>query len=462
VKRITGKERSMDHCRRSAAVALLGLTCFVAASASAQADQVDDYVKTEMQRRNIPGLSLAVVRNGEIVKAKGYGLSNVELNVAATPETIYQSGSVGKQFTATLVMMLVEEGKLSLDDHIGKHIPDAPASWQNITLRHLLTHTSGISNRLYEKIDMRRDFTEDELLREIEALPLDFQPGDKFNYSNSGYVTLGILIHKVTGKFYGDLLREKIFAPLGMTTARIINEADIIPNRAAGYRLVDGNLKNQEWVAPMLNTTADGALYLTVLDMAKWDAGLASEKLLKLAVLERMWTPTKLNDGTTVSYGFGWTPGERRGHRFIDHGGGWQGFSTHIVRYLDKKLTVIVLTNLAGAPAGTIANGVAGLYDPEVAPIEHIAVRIDPQSFAPFTGEYEFAPGVVFAVSSEGDKLWLRTPGQPRTELLAESETAFFLQGMEALFTFVKDASGKVTHVILHQGGFDREMKKVK
>ena len=452
----------MNHYRRSAAVALLGLACFVAASASAQADTIDDYIKTEMQRHAIPGLSLAVVRSGEIVKAKGYGLSNVELNVAATPETIYQSGSVGKQFIATLVMMLVEEGKLGLDDPVGKYIPEAPASWQKITLRHLLSHTSGISNSLYQKIDMHRDYTEDELLREIEALPLDFQPGDKFNYSNSGYVTLGILVHKVTGKFYGDLLREKIFAPLGMTTARIINEADIIPNRAAGYRLVDGALKNQEWVSPMLNTTADGALYLTVLDMAKWDAGLASEKLLKRASLDLMWAPTKLNDGTTVAYGFGWEPGERRGHRFIGHGGGWQGFSTHIVRYLDKKLTVIVLTNLAAAPAGTIARGVAGLYDPEVALIEHVAVRIDPKSFAPYTGEYEMAPGVVLTVSREGDKLWLQTPGQPRMEFLAESETAFFIQGMEALFTFVKDASGKVTHVILHQGGFDREMKKVK
>lgn len=237
------KEEIMKPKHTSGAVALLAVLSLLAsclAPASARADKIDDLVKTQMQERNIPGVSIAVVRNGEVVKAQGYGLSNVELNVAATPETVYQSGSLGKQFTSMLVMMLVEEGRMSLDDRIGKYIPDAPATWQNITVRHLLTHTSGISTALYNHINMRQDYTEDELVKEIAALPLDFQPGEKWSYSNPGYVMLGILVHKATGKFYGDLLREKIFEPLGMTTARIIDEADIIPNRAAGYRLVDG------------------------------------------------------------------------------------------------------------------------------------------------------------------------------------------------------------------------------
>jgi CubicO group peptidase (beta-lactamase class C family) len=452
----------VKDCRRSVAAALLGFSVCLAPSAAAQADKVDDYVRSEMQRQKIPGLSLAVVRNGEIVQAKGYGLANVELNVAATPETIYQSGSVGKQFTATLVMMLVEEGKLSLNDPVGKYISGAPESWKGITVRHLLTHTSGISNSLYQKIDMRRDYTEDELIQEIAALPLDFQPGEKWSYSNPGYVTLGILIHKATGKFYGDLLREKIFAPLGMTTARIISEADIIANRAAGYRLVDNELKNQEWVSPVLNTTADGALYLTVLDMAKWDAGLYSEKLLPRSVLDQMWTPAKLNDGTAVPYGFGWMPGEKRGHRLVQHSGGWQGFSTHILRYLDKKLTVIVLSNLAESATGRIASGVAGLFDSELATIERKAVPIDPAVFTPYLGEYEAAPGIAVKIFQEGGKLWEQAPSQARAELLAESETTFFVQGSEALFLFVKDASGKVTHLTLRQGGFDRQMKKLR
>lgn len=334
----------------------------------AQGDKVDEYVRSEMAKRKIPGLSLAVVKNGEVIKACGYGLANVELNAPATAETIYQSGSVGKQFTATLVMMLVEEGKIKLDVPISTYFPDAPATWKNVTVRRLLSHTAGISDKLYELINMRQDYTEDELYKKVASLPLDFAPGDKWNYSNPGYLLLGILVHKVTGEFYGDQLQKRIFRPLGMSTARIINEADIIMNRAAGYRLVKGELKNQEWVAPMINTTADGSLYLTVLDMAKWDAALYTEKLLKKASLDEMWTPIRLNDGKTEKYGFGWRPDEIHGHRIIEHGGSWQGFNTHISRYVDDKLTVIALTNLDGANPGSIVHGIAGIYVPALTP----------------------------------------------------------------------------------------------
>ncbi|HKV11273.1 MAG TPA: serine hydrolase [Thermoanaerobaculia bacterium] len=451
------------NCKRaSLAVALLVSLACLGASSSAQPDKVDEYVEAEMQRIGVPGLSIAVVRNGQVVKAKGYGLANVELNVAATPETIYQSGSIGKQFTATLVMMLVEEGKLSLDDPIGKHIADAPAIWKGITVRHLLTHTSGISNALYGKIDMRRDYTEDELLREIAALPLDFQPGERWNYSNPGYVTLGILIHKVSGKFYGDLLREKIFGPLGMATARVISESDLVPNRADGYLLVEGELKNQEWVSPTLNTTADGALYLTVLDMAKWAAALESEKLLKRASLDQMWTPVKLNSGKTEQYGFGWFVGDARGHRLISHGGAWQGFTAQISRYVDDQLTVIVMTNLAGGNPGKIAAGIAGLYVPEVAPLERKAIRIDPKLVGSYLGEYEVGPGITLRIFREGDSLWIQPTGQSRAELFPESEANFFLKVVDAQITFVKDPNGAVTQLILHQNGKDTEAKKIR
>ncbi len=354
--------------KRSSAIFAAVLLCLGSIPLAAQSDKVDTYVRAEMAKRKIPGLSLAVVKNGEIVKACGYGLANVELNAPATAETIYQSGSVGKQFTATLVMMLVEEGKIKLDVPISTYFPDAPATWKNVTARRLLSHTAGISDKLYEQINMRQDYTEDELYKKVASLPLDFAPGDKWNYSNPGYLLLGILVHKVTGEFYGDQLQKRIFRPLGMSTARIINEADIIMNRADGYRLVNGELKNQEWVAPMINTTADGSLYLTVLDMAKWDAALYTEKLLKKASLDEMWTPIRLNDGKTEKYGFGWRPDAVRGHRIIEHGGSWQGFNTHISRFVDDKLTVIALTNLDGANPGSIVHEVAGLYNPELAP----------------------------------------------------------------------------------------------
>jgi CubicO group peptidase (beta-lactamase class C family) len=429
--------------------------------ASAQtADKIDDYINAELQKQKIPGLTIAVVRNGEIVKAKGYGLANVELNVPATPETIYQSGSVGKQFTATAVTMLVEEGKIGLDDKISRYFADAPDRWSGITVRHLLTHTAGTTD--YPKdFDFRRDYTEDELLKKAAEIPLAFAPGEKWSYSNMGYVMLGILISKVTGKFYGEFLKERIFKPLEMNTARIISEADIVPNRAAGYRLVKGELKNQEWVSPSMNSTADGSLYLSVLDMAKWDAALYTEKLLKKSSFVQMWTSVILNNGKTQQYGFGWGFNDVRGHKIIEHGGAWQGFTSHIARYVDDKLTIIVLVNRAGGNPGAIAHGIAGLIDPELAPPERKEARVDPKVFDDYVGQYELAPDVVLSITREAGKLWAQAGSQPKAELFPESETRFFLKVVDGQVTFVKDASGKVTHLILHQLG-DHEAKKIK
>jgi CubicO group peptidase (beta-lactamase class C family) len=366
---------------------LLLLACAFAAIANpataptALPDEVDSYVKAEMAREHIPGLALGVYREGRIIKAQGYGLSNVELNVPVKPESIFQSGSVGKQFTATAVMMLVEEGKVGLEDSIRKYFPEAPVYWQPIKVRNLLSHTSGLAE--YESsaktkpggpINLRADVSEDELVKIIETFPLDFQPGERWAYSNTNYVLLGVLIHKVTGEFYGDFLEERIFKPLAMTSTRIISEADIIPNRSAGYRLVKGELKNQEWVSPTFNTTADGALYFNVLDLAKWDAALYTDRLLKRSSFDLLWTVARLNDAkpNKENYGFAWEIDQVNGHKVIQHGGAWQGFTTYIARYVDDRLSVVVLTNLDSGHSspGKIAHHVAGLYNPALAPPE--------------------------------------------------------------------------------------------
>jgi CubicO group peptidase (beta-lactamase class C family) len=336
---------------------------FAAAQAPATSAAVTDYVKAEMQRQHIPGLSLLVVKSGKIVRAEGFGLANVELQVPVKPETIFQSGSVGKQFTATAVMMLVEEGKIGLDDPLTKYFADAPVSWKEVTVRELLSHTAGFGD--YPKdFNFRKDWTEDEELKLIESTPLAYPPGTSWAYSNFGYVTLGILIHRVTGEFYGDFLQQRIFQPLGMQSTRIISEADIVPNRAAGYRLVKGELKNQEWVAPLVNTTADGSLYFSILDLAKWNDALYTEKLLKHSSLDLMWTPVKLKNGQPNKghYGFGWFIDERAGHRCIHHDGSWQGFETAIDRYVDDQLTVVALANLADSQPGKITQHVAEIY----------------------------------------------------------------------------------------------------
>lgn len=353
---------------------LASLSLTAVGSTKAQTDtgqEVDKVLEAQRAAQKIPGVSIAVCREGKIVKAAGYGLANVELNVAATPETIYQTGSVGKQFAAMAVMILVEEGKLSLDDKISKYIDATPPAWSGITVRHLLTHTSGIPDYAgdvgplgNQVIDLRQDYTEEQLVAAFTKMPMDFAPGEKWSYSNTGYALLGIIIRRVTGAFYGDVLQEHIFRPLGMTSTRIISEADIVPNRSSGYRLVDGQLKNQEWVSPTLNTTADGALYTSVLDLAKWDAALDARKFLKPSSYDAMWSPVKLNNGKTYPYGSGWFLSDENGKKVVSHDGAWQGFTMNITRHLHERLTVIVMTNLDSdhSHPEKIAEDVAKIY----------------------------------------------------------------------------------------------------
>jgi CubicO group peptidase (beta-lactamase class C family) len=364
----------MPPLSRSLITLTLLASSFVLAGQSAGPTQaqIDSTVQKFMAVQHIPGLSLGIYRDGEILKTQGYGLANVELSVRAAANTIYQTGSVGKQFTATAIMILVEEHKIGLDDPMSKYLAGTPPVWHGVTIRHLLTHTSGIADytdgadKPNGTISLRRDYTEDQLYARLVRLPLKFQAGEKWNYSNTNYVLLGFIIHKVTGEFYGDFLQQRIFKPLGMDSTRIISERDIVANRAAGYEIdKDGQLKNQFWVSPSLNTTADGALYTNVLDLARWDAALYTEKLLKKSSLEQMWTPVTLNNGKHADYGFGWeVPPPQNGHRLVEHDGAWQGFTMSISRYLDDRLTIVVMTNLDSAHSdpAKIAHSLALLY----------------------------------------------------------------------------------------------------
>ena len=351
-----------------------------------QLQAIDAYVTTESARLHIPGVAVGIYSRGNILLAKGYGLSNVELNVPVKPETIFESGSVGKQFTATAIMLLAQDGKLSLDDSITKYFPDATQTWNPILIRNLLSHTSGLADYTTPAVSgptgplyLRLDFTEDQLVTKLEALPVEWAPGEKWAYSNTNYVLLGILIHRVSGVPYADFLQQRIFVPLGMTATRLISEADIIPNRAAGYDTGAGDqLRNQEWVSPTFNSTGDGSLYLNVLDMAKWDAAFYSTHLLNQSSLDRMLTVYPLNDGkpNPNQYGFGWFIRQRNNHKVIEHNGAWQGFTCDISRYPDDNLTVVVLTNLDAAHSSPdlMAHVIAGLVSPPLAPAKLSAI----------------------------------------------------------------------------------------
>jgi CubicO group peptidase (beta-lactamase class C family) len=358
----------------SSSAGLLLSVGHAAPAAHSRGEKADAIVREAMRTHQIPGVCLGVIHNGHLEKATGYGYANVELKVRITPQSLFQSGSVAKQFTAAAIMMLVTECKIALDDPIVKYLPEArEAAWKDATVRQLLTHTSGIPDIFGENdddsytkgiLDFHRDYTEDELLHRYLGLTLDFKPGDRWNYSNTGYELLGFLIHRITGVFYGDFLKKRIFVPLQMTSTRIISEEDIVQNRVSGYRIIDGALKNQEWIAPSLNTLADGGLYTNLVDLAKWDAALYSEKLLSRSALDQMWTPVLLNSGKTYPYGFGWELANVNGHPVQFHTGSNQGFWISISRYVRDRLTIVVLTNLDETHSVTlgIAQPVAALY----------------------------------------------------------------------------------------------------
>jgi N-acyl-D-aspartate/D-glutamate deacylase/CubicO group peptidase (beta-lactamase class C family) len=356
------------HRRRLQRSLLIGILAAAAAVTAAdgrqEQDAIDALVRAEMARQRVPGLAVAIVRGDADADVRGYGVANVEHGVPVTPDTIFQSGSVGKQFTAAAVMLQVEDGRLSLDDSIARYFPDAPSTWTPITIRHLLTHTSGLPDYTDGRIDYRRDYTEDELMKLSFELPLEFQPGDWWSYSNTGYIVLGALVRKVSGRFYGEVLRERVFEPLGMKTARVISESDIVPHRAAGYRMVDGKLANQEWVSPSLNTTADGALYLSLRDLVAWEHGLRRGAVLSAASWAQVFEPVRLNSGRRHPYGLGWTVDRLGGQPVQQHGGSWQGFRTHIARYPGAELAIVVLANLAQAQPQRVADALAAHHLP--------------------------------------------------------------------------------------------------
>jgi CubicO group peptidase (beta-lactamase class C family) len=340
-------------------VLFLGASCAAPDRASETTpDPIAAIVREELARQNIPGASVAIVEHGRLVHAEGYGFANLEHEVPATKDTIYQSGSTGKQFTAALVLLLANDGRFGLDDPIAQHLPGTPPSWEKVTIRQLLQHVSGLADP-YEKLDVTRDYTEAELLAIDGQIPLLFEPGAKFSYSNMGYHVLGFLCSHIGGVFYGEQLAQRIFAPAGMSTTRIINERALVPHRAAGYELEDGQLKNQSWVSPSLCTTGDGSIYLSVLDFAAWDIALTRGTPIGEELQAVMRTPARLANGKLSHYGCGWAVHPIEGREAISHGGAWQGFTTFYLRFPKEELSVIVMTNRAGVDPGKIVQRVA-------------------------------------------------------------------------------------------------------
>jgi CubicO group peptidase (beta-lactamase class C family) len=339
------------------------------APAPAQVQEVDSVVKAWMDREHVPAVAMAIVKNGALVKAEAYGFADVENRVPAQPETVFKIGSLSKQFIASGVMLLVQDGRIAVDDPVGKFLPDAPKAWEPITLRHLLTHTAGLVRESpgFDPYKIQPDI---DLIRAAYTTALVFAPAEKYQYSNLGYFVLAEVIQRVSGKPWGDFLNERVFAPVGMSSTRVTNLTAIVPNRASGYAWRSGRLENEDdWPA----VRASGAFISTVLDIAKWEAALVRDDILRSSTKREMWTPVSLTGGRTFPYGFGWQledwPADApqpTGVPMLRHGGSMNGFRAGYVRWPSHGLAVIVLTNLTNAPYEGLAATIGIRYAPEL------------------------------------------------------------------------------------------------
>lgn len=523
-----------------------------------------DSLLAKVYEANEPGAAVLVKKEGKVLFRKGYGLADMELGVPVDPDMVFRLGSITKQFTAVAILMLAEQGKLSLQDDITKFIPDYPTQGKTITVENLLTHTSGIKSYtdLPEWLPLwRKDMSVNEIIDLFKNQPLEFTPGERWKYSNSGYILLGAIIENVSGETYETFLQKNIFEPLGMKHSYYGSFSRIIPRRIPGYSKGKTGFEN----APFLSMTqpyAAGSLLSSVDDLAIWSEALLAGKLIKREILERAFTSCKLKDGADSRYGYGWSISKYEGHRLIEHGGGIMGFTTHIILMPEQKIFVALLTNsnIEGRVPEPFAFRIAALtlgkpYKEPVAitlkekeiipivgvyvnaqneeryisregnrifslraggskyeifpssptefffkdsfarieftknkkgevtglnlinrtgpdepytkttkplPVERKEIALDPALYDQNVGEYELAPGFSIVITKEDNKLMTQATGQEKVEIFPESETKFFLKVVDAQIEFLKDASGKVTGLILYQGGQKLQAKKIK
>ncbi len=359
--------RSACLVRSFIAVLLLTRPCVAADETIAR---VDAYVAAQMERHRVPALSIAVIRDGKIVRTHAYGTIDLELNVPNAPRAAFMIGSLSKQFAAAATMVLVEQKKIALDDPVSKYLVSLPAAWSNVTVRHLLSHTSGIPS--YTEVPGFEDrnaqpATHDEVIATVSSLPAAFSPGERFHYNNTGYFLLGMLIEKVAGVSYEAFLNAHVFVPAGMTGTRLNDPSLIVPQRVSGYALANGKLVNPHYES-MTWPYSGGTVLSTVEDLARWDAIMSTDKVLLQSSFQQMWTPMRLNDGTITQYGFGWHLEQLRSHPLIWHTGHINGFSSFFGRVPDTHLSVIVLTNQEILDPERIGQAVLGIYDSSLTP----------------------------------------------------------------------------------------------
>lgn len=462
-------KQSIRHFSILTLLLLSSITNAFAQSAAVNSDvarRVDEYVLALNKLGSFNG-SILIAKNGQVIVSKGFGMANLEYDAPDTPQTKFRIASITKQFTAVAVMMLQERGKLNVQDSVCKFLAECPESWRNITLHHLLTHTSGIPDLVvlpeYRQFKMS-SLNPEEIIGKFRNKPLDFQPGEKFNYSNSGYILLGYVIEKASGDRYEDFLRKNVFEPLKMTNTGYDHNKTVLKNRAEGY-VWQGAFLHDQYI-DMSIPFAAGGLYSTVEDLFLWDRALYTNSPVSKKSLDIIFTPSK-ND-----YGYGWVIGTDSNRRVASHSGSIEGFKSVIARYPDEQVSVIVLSNIGNIKLGGMARDFAAMVFGEKYELpkaasppasEPVAAKVDPKIYDAYVGQYEL-PMFVLTITKEGDRLMAQpnSGGGMKAELIPESETKFFVKGEGLQITFVKDAAGVVTHIDLLLGGQQSKGKKIK
>jgi CubicO group peptidase (beta-lactamase class C family) len=423
------------------------------------AEKCAAYMDAQMKISKFSG-SVLVARDGQALFTHGYGFANFEHEVPNLPKTKFRLASVSKQFIATGIMILENDGKLKVEDTLQKHLPDCPKAWAEVTIHQLLSHTSGVPENLQLALFQGKwpqYVNPDYVLDIVKDKPLDFKPGEKWKYSNTGYVLLGKIIEKISGKPYGEFLKEKIFVPLEMTNTGVDERKLVLKDRAYNYGLQKGEPVLATYI-DLSQVHAAGSLYSTVEDLLKWDNGLASGKILPQKSLDRMFTAVK------NGYGYGWLVGSRDGgKKFMAHNGGLPGCTTTVERYPEAKLYVTVLCNLEGSPMGRVSSSLVAIAmgEPYDLPVEHKEIKVEPKTLDALVGDYELRPGFVLTISKSGDSLYGQATGQGKWPLFPEGELKFFARVDEIVINFVKNDKGVVTEMLYHQNGKDTKAKRL-
>lgn len=404
-------------------------------------EKITDLLNESSYTTDSPGLSLLVAKDGKTIYSNGFGMADLENNIKAASKHVFEIGSITKQFTSVSILMLEEQGKLSLDDEITKYIEDYPTQGKTITIHHLLNHTSGIksyTNLPSFMTHARTDMTPIELIDKFKNEPMEFDPGTQFNYNNSGYILLGHIIEIISGQSYADFIKTNIFDKLDMTNSYYGSMTKLIPNRARGYSETKSGYRNANYLSLTLPYAA-GSIMSTTEDLLKWQNAISANTLISQSSLDKATNGSKLNNGEDIDYGYGWGKGNIRGSRTYEHSGGIFGFTTNGIFLPEENIYIIGLSNCDCGNVGTITKNVAALALGKPFPKKEDAITLNKELLNKYVGAYEFDKGVIRHITLKDSQLFSQREGSIDLGIYPMTETNFIFDGNDTSYDFYSE-----------------------